>query len=270
MNGQDRTKMLARLSRVIEQVEVVMASTYGSPDFERWHGDAVAAIRHAFGPNSHRLSRFDEIKFTPIILSPSTDEDWAESLQSGLQRAKGQLESMVNEVEEYWPAGESAAVDRHQPDERISRKRSCSTVFLVHGRNEAVKSTVARFLEQLDLEPVILAEQPSGGRTIIEKVEAHANVGYAIALLTPDDVGSRLGDDAVQPRARQNVIFELGYFIGRLGRERVCALTKGQPEIPSDYAGVVYIPMESDAWKMGLFKELKAAGFDMDANKVFG
>ena len=178
---------------------------------------------------------------------------------------------MIEDIE-YWEGEPEVpeVIPRIPFNELSGKSPSNAKVFLIHGRDETAKLAVARFLLQLGLEAVILEEEPSGGRTIIEKVEAHANVGYAIALLTPDDVGSRLGDDAVQPRARQNVLFELGYFIGRLGRERVCALTKGQPEIPSDYSGVVYIPMTSDAWKMGLIKELKAAGFDVDANKVFG
>ena len=115
---------------------------------------------------------------------------------------------------------------------------------------------------------MILDEQASQGKTIIEKFESHAQVRFAIALLTPDDTGSLSNDDTPRPRARQNVIFELGFFIGRLGRYRVCALTNGEVEIeiPSDYSGVVYIPMDDGGWKFGLVKELKAAGFNVDAN----
>ena len=122
--------------------------------------------------------------------------------------------------------------------------------------------------KKLELKPVILSEQSSRGRTIIEKFEKHSKVGFAIALLTPDDTGSLEGEKK-QPRARQNVIFELGFFIGRIGRERVCALSKGEVEIPSDYSGVVYIPLEdSGGWKFQLCRELKAAGYDIDANRI--
>ncbi len=130
---------------------------------------------------------------------------------------------------------------------------------------------MARFLERLKLEPVILNEEASRGKTIIEKFEHHADVGFAVVLLTPDDEGALRGEDGSPGlRARQNVIFELGFFIGRLGRERVCALTKGgDMEIPSDYAGVVYIPLDDKgAWRIGLVKELQAAGFDADANRA--
>jgi hypothetical protein len=111
-------------------------------------------------------------------------------------------------------------------------------VFIVHGHDEGARESVARFLEQLDFDPIILHEQANQGRTIIEKIEAHGDVGFAVVLLTPDDIGSVQGGDPL-PRARQNVLLELGYFIGRLGRARVCALKRGDVEVPSDFGGVV-------------------------------
>ena len=115
-------------------------------------------------------------------------------------------------------------------------------VFLVHGRDESAREGTARFLEKLGLEAIILHEQPNAGRTIIEKVETFAGVAFAVVLLTPDDVGGIASNPpALNPRARQNVILELGYFIGRLGRAHVAALLKGDVEKPSDYDGVVYI-----------------------------
>ena len=105
---------------------------------------------------------------------------------------------------------------------------------------------------------MILHEQSNQGRTIIEKFERHADVGFAVVLLTPDDVGGLQTDTgALEPRARQNVIFELGYFLGRLGRGGVCAITKGGVEIPSDYSGVLYIPLDDGGeWMAALTREL--------------
>ncbi len=141
-------------------------------------------------------------------------------------------------------------------------------VFVVHGHDSGVRESVARFLESVDLEPIILVEQPDGGRTIIEKFEAHAaTTSFAVILLTPDDVGSV--DSSHMERARQNVIYELGYFAGKLGRGRVCLLRKGSVHMPSDLAGVVYTELDSaDGWKLKLVRELKAAGFNIDANKA--
>jgi predicted nucleotide-binding protein len=145
---------------------------------------------------------------------------------------------------------------------------SGSKVFVVHGHDDSAREGVARFLEKLKLEPIILHEQPSAGRTIIEKVERYAEVAYAVVLLTPDDVGAvATASTALKPRARQNVILELGYFLGRLGRTHVAALVKGEVEKPSDYDGVVYVPMDSaGAWKLQLAKELKSAGLNVDLN----
>jgi predicted nucleotide-binding protein len=118
------------------------------------------------------------------------------------------------------------------------------------------------------LEPIILHEQANRGKTIVEKFEAHAGVGFAVILLTSDDIGGPVGGQQ-QPRARQNVILELGFFIGRLGRARVCALKAANVELPSDILGIVWTPFdEGGAWKQGLAKELLAAGYAIDWNQV--
>ena len=118
---------------------------------------------------------------------------------------------------------------RQRPAPVSSRK-----VFIVHGRDEGPREAVARFLEKIDFEPVILHERANQGRTVIEKVEVHSDVGFAVVLLTPDDEGCLKGEKP-QPRARQNVLLELGYFIGKLTRSRVCTLKVGDLEIPSDW-----------------------------------
>lgn len=141
-------------------------------------------------------------------------------------------------------------------------------VFIVHGHDDGSREAVARFLERIGLEAVILHEQANQGRTIIEKVVAHSDVGFAVVLLTPDDEGCAKGGNP-EPRARQNVLLELGYFIGRLGRDKVCALKRGTLEIPSDFAGVVWETMDtSGGWKQALARELEAAGHSIDWNKV--
>lgn len=144
-------------------------------------------------------------------------------------------------------------------------------VFVVHGHDDAARETVARFLERLGLVAVILHEQVSRGRTVIEKVEEHGDVAFAVVLLTPDDEGRARGSGELMPRARQNVVLELGYFLARLGRDRVCALKRGGVEIPSDYAGVVWTDMDSGGgWRLTLAREMKVVGFDVDLNKAMG
>lgn len=136
-------------------------------------------------------------------------------------------------------------------------------VFVVHGHDQDAAQSVARFLEQLGLKPIILSEQPDRGQTIIEKFDVNASrASYAVILLTEDDVGAAAGTPQPASRARQNVIFELGYFVGKFGRERACLVRKGNPEIPSDLYGIVYTSMDTnDAWKGRLKNELIDAGF---------
>lgn len=139
-------------------------------------------------------------------------------------------------------------------------------VFVVHGHDIAAKEASARFLEKLGLDAIILHEQPNGGRTVIEKFEMFADVRFAVVLLTPDDVGHPVNDEEKSlPRARQNVILELGYFLGKLGRKRVAALCTDGVEIPSDYQGIVYIQLDdAGAWRTTLAQELIEAGMSID------
>ena len=145
-----------------------------------------------------------------------------------------------------------------------------NNIFIVHGHDEESKQSVARCIERLSLVPIILHEQPNQGRTIIEKFEDYADASFAIILLTPDDVGaSKNNRNNLSPRARQNVILELGFFIGKLGRNKVCALYKGNLELPSDISGVIWEPLdEGGAWMLKIGKEMKAAGLDIDLNKL--
>ena len=143
-------------------------------------------------------------------------------------------------------------------------------VFVVHGHDEEAKESVARYVEKLGLEAVILHERPNRGRTVIEKFEDYSDAAYAIVLLTPDDVGAGAHDkESLRPRARQNVILELGFFIGWLGHERVCTLHKGSVELPSDISGVIWIPLDPNgAWRVSLAKEMKAVGLQVDLNRL--
>lgn len=156
--------------------------------------------------------------------------------------------------------------------------KSNKKVFIVHGQDNETKTIVARFVERCGLEPVILHEQDDRGRTIIEKFEQSSDVAFAVILLTPDDLGGlrpASGGTTLEnakPRARQNVILELGYFIGKLGRTGVCALKRGEVELPSDISGVVYTPYDGadEGWKIKLAREMRAAGLDVDLNKALG
>ena len=144
-------------------------------------------------------------------------------------------------------------------------------VFISYGRDEEAKTTVAKFVMDLGLKPITLDGQPSKGKpTIIDKFEEQAGeASFAIVLLTPDDVGSSKATGKRKPRARQNVILELGYFFGSLGSKRVCALYKEGVELLSGIPGLVYTSMDSDNnWQLSVRQEMINAGLPVDMNKI--
>ncbi|HET6332086.1 MAG TPA: nucleotide-binding protein, partial [Polyangiales bacterium] len=153
-----------------------------------------------------------------------SDGDRQRKFTEGIPQTATMLEGLISRLEEK---REDLEPEPPAAIPAIAPLPGTRRVFVVHGRDESAKEAVARFLAKLDLEPIILHEQPNQGRTVIEKFEGSADVDFAVVLLTPDDTGELAdGSGEPKPRARQNVIFELGYFVGRLGRSRVCALHK--------------------------------------------
>jgi len=145
-------------------------------------------------------------------------------------------------------------------------------IFLVHGHGHLVNRSVELFLLGHQMKTIVLNQEPGKGRTIIEKFEQSADVGFAVVVLTPDDLGADQASATagqLLPRARQNVILELGYFIARLGRNRVCAIKCGNVELPSDIIGVSYVDFdESGTWQSRVTRELAAAGYPVDLSKM--
>ena len=204
------------------------------------------------------------IKFPPslsMLVAPKEllkdDTYFRDITRSILKECRSQIEKDTSKAEVPTHNTPKAPMDK-------------SKVFIVHGHDDAAKEAVARFVEKIGLKAIILHEQASSGQTIIEKIEANSNVGFGIVLYTPCDLGaSQRQEDQQKPRARQNVVFEHGYLIGKIGRKNVCALVKGDIETPNDISGVVYIKMdESEAWKYQVAKEMKACGYDIDLNKI--
>ncbi len=147
----------------------------------------------------------------------------------------------------------------------IKDKNMNNEVFIVHGHDSSAKFEVARFIEKIGLKAIILHEQINKGKTIIEKIENYTDVIFSVVLLTPDDI---MKNNCY--RARQNVIFELGYLMSKLGRHRICALIKGDVEVPTDISGVIYIKYDTDgAWKIKVAKEMKSVGINVDLNELY-
>ena len=261
MKKPNKTAAIARLRRACERISALKSLASTSSSFGKWKRDTAVAVQHTFGKGSSHAKEFRAVRYMPYSSSAGYKQ---RAYNSGLESAKVLLTSMIDEIDEYW---DDDTIDDTPPPATQER-----TVFVIHGRDDGTKHTIARFLEKLDLKPVILNEEPNRGRTIIEKVEDYGLPSFAVAILTPDDVGALASDTHdMKQRARQNVIFEFGYFIGKIGREKVCAIIKEEPEIPSDYSGVVYISFDdAGAWEKSLFQELNAAELNVDPRRFFG
>lgn len=263
-----KAKSIERLRKILDKVPELQMLPRQSPEFKKWRRNAVVAITNTFNGESSHVAEFKSISFSlSAFVSGTPDSYFVAAYRKGLDSAASLLESMIDEIQEYWEEDEESS---RISDARVTVHKNTNKVFVIHGQDKSVQETVARFLERLNLKPVILHEQPNEGRTIIEKFEDYADVTFAVVLLTPDDMGAlKEQHRALKPRARQNVVFEFGYFIGKLGRERVCALSKRDVERPSDCDGILYVPLDNeDGWKMKLLRELKAAGFSVDANQA--
>jgi predicted nucleotide-binding protein len=233
----------------------------GTPAYNRYR-DAASLNK---GPHVARTG--DAFGRGPQIDYDARDAQEARKyLAEGKQRSIGLLQEAIRALEyEIADRGQQAPASDNALSLPSARPRE---VFVVHGHDEGTREAVARFLERIGFRAIILHEQANKGRTVIEKVVEHGDVGFAVVLLTPDDEGYKKGE-AARPRARQNVLLELGYFIGRLGRQHVCALKRGDVELPSDFGGVVYETFDdAGGWRQALGRELHAAGFEIDWNLV--
>lgn len=243
-----------------------------SPDLTRLRTSIKDALARTFGDGTPAYNRYASATFFntgPISMMPGRGIPIGQ-VHGYLAQSKGSniavIEQAIESLQDH--LGELGDLETHEGASHAPKEIS-NRVFIVHGHDKEAKEAVARLLATLGLDPIILNEQPNMGRTIIEKFEAEGQVGFAVVLLTPDDFGKSKDDTDLRPRARQNVILELGYFVGTLGRRNVCALVRGKLDLPSDFAGVVYENFDDGgAWKFVLGRELRAAGYSVDLNRI--
>lgn len=225
------------------------------PDYVSWRLQAVDAIS-ALGKQAQ-----------PLLKEIDNDKQGPYFFEDSAKRVLGVLKAAVAIAERQSKAPVAVAA-ASKPTR--GNAAPAETVFIVHGHDQALLQQVARFVEKLEIKPIVLFEEPGKGQTVIEKLESNSDVPFALVLLTPDDLG-RAAKEAgeLHPRARQNVVLELGYFLGKLGRVNVAVLYDESVELPSDYRGVEYVKIDAEgAWKLRVAKELKAAGLAVDMNKA--
>jgi predicted nucleotide-binding protein len=237
------------------------------PTHDAWKAKVSAILSRALGADSPATRGFVDVPYTVGVWTgaPGEAEQDAEYFAAAVDRAVAYIDAAIYELELEKP-GPTAEMETHVAEP--------NSVFLVHGHDEGAKHEVSRVINKLTgADPIILDEQASRSLTIVEKFEQHGgSAAFAVVLLTPDDVGRSAAarDDQLRPRARQNVVFELGYFIGKLGRGKVAVLNRGDVEKPSDVSGVLYIPYPEGNWQVSLAQEMKAAGLEVDASRLLG
>jgi predicted nucleotide-binding protein len=263
---QNAIPKLKKRIKELEEFDINSLKERYDPRIEALQNKIDDTLVNIFGKETIEYDRYNisSLDRGPHVIGGIPLNEAKEGIVRGFQRAIISLNSIIETFEEKLEDTDESHPPSH--NNQISSGR----IFIVHGHDNSMKNSVSRFISQLDLHPIILHEKANEGKTIIEKFESHANVDFAIILLSPDDVGfSKEKEDELNPRARQNVIFEHGYFIGRLGRNRVVALYHGNVELPSDLQGVLYIPFDTgNGWQLNLAKEMKHVGIDIDLNKI--
>ena len=225
-------------------------------DFKAWKTDVQLCLSGLYGENSIQFKNFNSRHFSPMVIGGNTD--WHKPYVRDLETTKKEFERYICDFEEE-------GINTNMGKNRTSNNK----VFIVHGHDGELKEKVARRLEQQGIEAIIFSEQVNRGRTIIEKLEAYSDVNVAIILFTQDDLGVAKEEKGNEKyRARQNVVFEAGYFMGYLGRENIIMIADENVEIPGDLSGMVYTTR--DSWEFEMLKELNAAGMKVNMNKLLG
>lgn len=259
-----------KFKAIYNQIDWLISNSVrcSDPRFKEWEFRADRFLAKHYGQESEERIGFSKVDFGEY--HGQNDILSGIRYKSGLQEAKAIFKVYLDELEQE---------DFDRAAERIKAvggevvkinnwvEKKYDKVFIVHGHDNALKQEVARIVEKQGLEAIILSEQANQGKTIIEKIEENADVGAAICLFTGDDYGRAKDATSENLRARQNVVFEAGYFMGKLGRGNVILIASPDIEIPSDLQGVVYT--NKDMWQTDVLRELKAIGYNVDFNKLF-
>ena len=234
---------------------VLNCERFSSAQFQKWYYKTDRFMKRYFG-YSDEYNRWCE-----YFIGENSPETWTMfETDNVLQKIRSDFEVYLEELDE---AGHSVVIQTPEEKQRVFDN---SKVFIVHGHDGELKESVARILTKQGIEPIILSEQANQGKTIIEKIEHYSDVGAAICLFTNDDEGKEKKEKDLKPRARQNVVFEAGYFMSYLGRDRVVVIADDDNEIPGDLSGIVYTSRND--WQLRLCKDLKAMGYTIDQNKL--
>lgn len=235
---------------------------------QSWTTETATLLRLFLGEDNDNYKTFQKIRYTPNY-APASEQTSENMFQRGVEKGRSLISAAITEIEitrQTSPKSGTATPESEAP-------ALGTDIFLVHGRDEVHKLKVVDFIQTVTgRRPITLSEQPGKGRTLIEKFEQEGGrAAFGVVVATADDIGRAKTDSKDQPRARQNVILEWGFFAGRLGRSRTTLLYESDVELPSDINGLNYISLDSaGAWRVELGRELAAAGIEIDMDKLVG
>ena len=274
-----------RLKEFYDEADKLIGSkvTAGDQRFKDWELKVSRYLSHRYGIQSVEMEEFRKTEFEDVFDFDNAEKK-IETCRKGLEATKRTFKIYLKEISKEMLENAQKSMrqqlremqkERYEDgmpmnaSQEVSMKKAkeYKKVFIVHGHDNGLKQEVARLVEKQGLEAIILSEQANRGKTIIEKFEEHSDVGAAICLFTGDDHGKAKDATSENLRARQNVVFEAGFFMGKLGRENVVLIANPDIEIPSDLKGFVYTNEKS--WQIDALKELKAIGYAIDLNKLF-
>ena len=246
-----------KLKGIIDEIDLLISHKVISsePEFQAWKTKAERFLIAKFGKDSYEHQLLAHTYFFVFSIRDVSRAENVQACKEGLEKNKAIFLTYLDDLKE----DEKTEIAKNQA-------LSFGKVFIVHGHDGELKQSVARIIEKQGIEAIILSEQANKGRTIIEKFEDYSDVGGAICLFTADDYGKAKKDTTDNTRARQNVVLETGYFMGKLGRDHVVLLADKGIEMPSDLSGVVYT--DTGSWQFALLKELDAMGYKVDLNKL--
>lgn len=258
-------RAIEELSRLARQASAEPDIEVDGPEHDRWRASVDAVMANSLPGSSRTLQEFRGLTYHIGVYTGAPGEGAADAryFESQVRRAVALIDAAVYEL---------GLLDSEPATGVADESAVPGSIFVVHGHDGASKYELVRLLDRTNqLGAVILHEQPNRGATVIEKFERHASdAAFAVVLLTGDDEG-RVRDESapLSARGRQNVVFEMGFFVGSLRRERVVVLYEGGVELPSDLNGLIYIPLDSaGAWRLELLKELEGAGIAVDRTRI--
>ena len=269
-------QMEAAIPKIVRRIAELKAFNHQSvlgrdnPQVEALEKKVEATLRDILGHDTLEFQEYGDVNFVNLPIAWGGAGWTALEVQQAVQRGIASTVARLETLRDVFQERIADFVAEEVPALPTKPAVMTGRVFIVHGHDNGMKEAVARVITKLGFEPVVLHEMPNQGKTIIEKFETHAKVDFAIVLFSPDDMGYAQGHpDQAKPRARQNVLLELGFFVGALGRHKVCALFQDGIEKPSDYDGVAYLKFDGEGkWQFDLAKEMRAAGMTVDSNKL--